>query len=112
MTRMKGGWWQRRRVIVTAAVVAALVLAYPLSFVPACWVLMRIDPNVQWRQWEFFRDAYEPVADVVMASPTSIQDWVAIAISVGQPDGTSISVMDDAILFTEKRGERRLEYLW
>lgn len=83
-------WWRRRRIWAGAAMV---VLSYPLSFVPACWVLMRIAPPYSNpRSYAALRWTYRPAAAALKACPEPVRNAVRRAVDWGAPDGMSLSV--------------------
>lgn len=81
-------WWRRKRW--QAAAVLAVLFAYPLSFVPTCWVLVRINPKTRYAQWEILREAYRPAASVLTLCPDDVQSAVCAAANVGNPGGASL----------------------
>lgn len=87
--------WRKKRWQAAAALAAAL--AYPLSFVPACWVLMRVAPDVRSAEWQAIAVLYEPLAELLLASPQPVQDAAAGVVNVWATDGVTIGVRDEWI---------------
>lgn len=81
-------WWRKRRWLATLAVAA--VLAYPLSFVPACWTLMRLDPRTQLARREIIAEGYRPVATALAAGPADALHVVCGVVNLGAPGGASL----------------------
>lgn len=88
-------WWRRKRAIALASVL--IVLAYPLSFVPACWVLMRTDPMTDVFPFLVIREIHRPTAAVLKVCPESVRDAVRGLIDLGSPDGLGM-VIDPTVI--------------
>jgi hypothetical protein len=54
-------------------VVVVVLVAYPLSFVPACWLVKR--GTVPIRPAAIF---YRPVVSLVLDGPDCVQEWVTL----------------------------------
>lgn len=91
-------WWRRKR---TWAVAAAALLAYPLSFVPAMWVLMRtdVDGNAGGRQ--AIRVVYRPAATALMACPDGVRRSVAKVVNVAATDEAEFALNGSMICVLE-----------
>ncbi|MGE5192195.1 MAG: hypothetical protein ACM3U2_06790, partial [Deltaproteobacteria bacterium] len=77
----------------TVVVVVALV-AYPLSFGPACWAYSRVSqPGILWEATSFF---YSPILRVWFHNDGTIHDLIAwyanlgagVDVTVGEVDGS------------------------
>ena len=66
--------------------------AYPLSFVPSCWVLTRTDPERSPLAWAVVREAHRPAAAVLKASPPPVQDGVRRAVEWASSDGAGFQI--------------------
>src|SRR5689334_13501433 len=76
-------WWRRKRSIAT--VVALMAAAYLLSFFPACWALMRTEPDDHPIRWKTLRTVHWPTACALSVSPSAVRDPVFAVIGLGQP---------------------------
>lgn len=81
-------WWRRKRWQVAA--VLAVLFGYPLSFVPACWILVRLDPKTRSAQWAILREAYRPAATVLTTCPDDLQAAVCTAANLGSADDAAL----------------------
>jgi hypothetical protein len=80
----KRPWWRRRRAITLAGLL--VVLAYPLSFAPACWVLMRTGPAVAPFVWRVIREAHRPTAYLLKWSPADVRETTEFLVNRGRPE--------------------------
>jgi hypothetical protein len=95
----KRPWWRRKRTWIAAALLAC---SYPLSFVPTCWVLTRMEPLSDDRQsWALLREMHRPTAAALKACPKPVQDAVRRAVDWGAPAGTTLSVRGTIGIKTE-----------
>ena len=76
--------WNRKRRV--AAAVLAFLLAYPLSFWPACWVAVRLDPTRHRSELRFFGALYQPVILVLSSLHDSARHWIFASIEIGTPE--------------------------
>ena len=93
-------WWRRRRPLAVAVLLVAL--AYPASFVPACWVLMRSDPWKKPVPWFVIPLVHWPTSAVVKACPRQVRDCVRRAIEWGSPEGIKVFVEPSSIAIVKK----------
>lgn len=105
-------WWRKKRWRAAAAV--AFLSAYPPSFFPACWALMRLDPNARpgdVPRWEALTWAYRPAAEAVIAAPPGVQRAVARAVEAGSPAGCRFRVDTMMVLSVRPTADPALPYM-
>src|SRR5262245_55764242 len=77
-----------------ATVVALGVLAYPLSFGPACWILSRVDAPERVR--DMHSDFYYPITRSAMDGPSWLQGpliwWIELCQAI--PDHRRVTSRD------------------
>ena len=80
--------WRKKRWRAAAAL--WLVAAYPLSFVPACWVLMRIRPASHPTGWQAIRRFHAPTGVALASSPRAVQAVALRLVALGKPDDAAV----------------------
>jgi len=93
----KRHWWRKRRWW-AVAFTAVLLFAYPLSFLLACWTLLRINPVEHPHKWNAIVAFYRPAAELLKASPVPVRHFVNRAASLGKPDYTGLSITPSAVM--------------
>ncbi len=78
-----------RKAFARGAVLAVLVLAaYPLSFGPACWIAMRINPMTHATAFRRFSNVYSPISSAIIRSSNSVHDSAMWFLELGAPADT------------------------
>jgi hypothetical protein len=80
-------WWKKKRWI--ASLLFVLLAAYPLSFILACWVTMRLHPVEHGWEYDLFGRAFRPVGIALIESPHAVRNIVYRMAEVGAPDGVT-----------------------
>ena len=80
-------WWQKKRLI--AALVILFILSYPLSFIPACWTMMRLDGWKDRAQMRLMGLLYRPIAIALIESPHPVRNCVYWTVELGAPEGVA-----------------------
>ena len=94
-------WWQKKRWI--AGVTLAVVLAYPLSLWPACWFVLRLDPEQDQREVGFVCWMYAPVLRLIAESPTAVRNALFWTIELGAPrDGSFLRSRDHVVVWVNQ----------
>lgn len=89
-------WWRKKRWL--AVLLLAVVLAYPLSFVPAFWVATRLDRSSA--EFRFLCRFYRPMAVVLIESPHPLRNCVYWAVELGTPsDVTFVRNYDHGVMW-------------
>lgn len=62
-----------------------MVVAYPASFMPACWVLMRTDPTTHPLTWLLIREMHRPTAAMLKVCPAGVRRAASDAAGAVRP---------------------------
>jgi hypothetical protein len=71
----------------TSVVVAVVLLAYPISFGPACWMADREMVAVS-----LVRDLYDPLVALIVAGPRPVQRMMFYYGEAGSPESVELDV--------------------
>lgn len=89
----------RRRPLRVALSLIFLVIGYPASFGPACWILAHVDLMKQPAPQFVFTAVYEPVAVWMVQQRGETRSVLNAWISLGLPSGVKLLPRDDAIVW-------------
>ena len=100
MRDQSGRRWTKKRLCTVG--VLAIALAYPLSLWPACWVALRLTPEVHQAEIQYLCRAYAPLLRIVAESPRVIRDAVFWSIELGAPEGRFLRERDHVVVWVTR----------
>ncbi len=99
------GFVLRGRAAFARGAVLAMVLmlvAYPLSFGPACWIAMRNDAGKHATAFRRFSNFYSPVSIAIIRGPRPVRDCAMWYLELGAPADAKVwREWDDGILWSK-----------